>query len=143
MDKKIFLVLIAAIVGCIAGTFISCNDSPGEPLHLALPKDVDTFSMPKGPIVTLLLMKNTRIYYYEGAGAVNGKTVSLEEIGDMLEEKKKSPDSATFTVVIKPVKDASYKSIVNVLDQMQVHDIKKYALVDISNNEQKLVNNIQ
>jgi len=36
-----------------------------------------------------------------------------------------------FVVVIKPSKDASYGSTIDVLDEMAINDVKAFAVVDI------------
>ena len=35
-------------------------------------------------------------------------------------------------VIIKPDKDASYKNTVDMLDEMKIDEVKRFALVDIS-----------
>jgi len=42
-------------------------------------------------------------------------------------------------VIIKPTKDATYKNTVNILDEMKIDDVKRYALVDISPDEYKFI----
>jgi hypothetical protein len=53
--------------------------------------------------------------------------------------KKKSTDPKDFVVVIKPNKDATYKNTVDMLDEMLINDIKRYALVDIADVEMQLI----
>ena len=42
-------------------------------------------------------------------------------------------------VVIKPTVDATYKNTVNILDEMTIDGVKRYAMVDISPAEYKLI----
>ena len=42
-------------------------------------------------------------------------------------------------VIIKPTKDATYKNTVNILDEMTIDGVKRYALVDISPDEYRFV----
>lgn len=42
-------------------------------------------------------------------------------------------------IVIKPGEESTYKDVVDALDEMTINDIKRYALVDISEVEAKLV----
>jgi len=42
-------------------------------------------------------------------------------------------------VVIKPTVDATYKNTVNILDEMTIDDIHRYAMVDISPQEYQLI----
>ena len=42
-------------------------------------------------------------------------------------------------VIIKPTKDATYKNAVDMLDEMKIDDVKRYALVNISPDEYKFI----
>ena len=67
----------------------------------------------------------------------------------MIINKKKSTKPEDFVVVIKPNDEANYKNVVALLDEMQINEVKKYALVSISPVENELLvatekaNNIQ
>jgi hypothetical protein len=53
--------------------------------------------------------------------------------------KKKSTKPEDFVVVIKPYKESTYKNTVDMLDEMTICDVKRYALVDISDVEAQLI----
>ncbi|HJW16359.1 MAG TPA: hypothetical protein VJ499_04535, partial [Flavisolibacter sp.] len=44
-----------------------------------------------------------------------------------------------FVVVIKPNEDATYKNTVDILDEMTINDVKRFAIVDITDDENKLI----
>jgi biopolymer transport protein ExbD len=44
-----------------------------------------------------------------------------------------------FVVVIKPTEDATYKNTVDILDEMTINDVKRFAMVKISDTEKQLV----
>jgi len=46
-------------------------------------------------------------------------------------------------VIIKPDKESVYKNFVNILDEMLIDDVKRYATVDISPVEFMLVQKTQ
>src|SRR6185295_14655578 len=92
--------------------------------------------------LTLMLGKNDAVYYYEGElapDASNFKSTTFKEVRTVIIDKKKSTDPKDFVVVIKPDKDATYKNTVDMLDEMLINDIKRYALVDISDVEFQLI----
>jgi hypothetical protein len=42
-------------------------------------------------------------------------------------------------MILKPSEDATYKNTVDILDEMTIAEIKRYAMVDISPQEYELV----
>jgi biopolymer transport protein ExbD len=119
--------------------------------------------------LTILLGKDNHVFYYEGkldpAGA-NWKSSSFSgenSIRDVIINKRKdviarhvhtascqeiwaknggdqnSCKDKDLVVVIKPSDEATYKNIVDMLDEMSINVIKRYALVDISEGEVQLI----
>ncbi|MBK8953623.1 MAG: hypothetical protein IPM85_16615 [Chitinophagaceae bacterium] len=44
-----------------------------------------------------------------------------------------------FVVVIKPDKEATYKNVVDILDEMTINQVKRYAMVNILDVEVELI----
>jgi hypothetical protein len=44
-----------------------------------------------------------------------------------------------MVVVIKPTPEATYKNTVDILDEMTINEVKRFALVDISESEMQLI----
>ena len=57
--------------------------------------------------------------------------------------KKKSTNPADFVVVIKPDEESTYKNAVDMLDEMTINDVKRYAMVDIAPVEFELIKKTQ
>jgi biopolymer transport protein ExbD len=115
-------------------------------MKLFLPKDTekpeDQNKIKASGALTLMLGKNDAVYYYEGElapDASNFKSTTFKEVRTVIIDKKKSTDPKDFVVVIKPDKDATYKNTVDMLDEMLINDIKRYALVDIADVEYQLI----
>lgn len=107
--------------------------------------------------MTVLLSKNHRVYYYEGIGddpnhppelkvtyftAQKGIRDALIAKKSMVAGLKQSgalgpKDEAT--ILIKPDSTSTYSDLVNILDEMNINDIKVYAIVDISDIEQGFI----
>ena len=91
---------------------------------------------------TILLGKDNNIFYYEGIlqpDASNFKSTNFKDIREAIIHKKQTTDTADLVVVIKPSDESTYKNVVDILDEMSINMIKRYALVDITPDEDKLV----
>ncbi|TMI91562.1 MAG: biopolymer transporter ExbD [Bacteroidetes bacterium] len=116
--------------------------------------------------LTIMLGKDNAVYYYEGQLAPDGsnfKTATFSTIRDEIISKrneviknhvhddncpkiwaenkgdKTSCLDRDFVVVIKPDVDATYKNTVDILDEMTINNVKRYAMVDITPQEYQLV----
>lgn len=69
------------------------------------------------------------------------KELSEEEFKKQATEIKGSKDAPV--VLIKATDDASYKNLVDALDEMQICNIGKYAIVDITDGDKFLVDNLK
>ena len=107
--------------------------------------------------LTVLLSKNHRVYYYEGMASDPTKPPDLKAttfaakngIRDEIIAKKKMVDDLKragtltakdeMTVLIKPDTTSSYGDMVNMLDEMNINDIKVYAIIDITDVDQNFI----
>jgi biopolymer transport protein ExbD len=135
-------------LGFLLITFFIFTTTMSQPtaMKLNLPKDTDKpeeqNKVKESGVLTLLLGKGDQVYYYEGTlapDASNFKSSNFKEIRNEILTKKKSTDSKDFVVVIKPDKDCSYKNVVDMLDEMLINDVKRYATVEISDVEYQLI----
>lgn len=135
-------------LGFLLITFFIFTTTMSQPtaFKLNLPKDTDKpeeqNKVKESGVLTLLLGKNDQVYYYEGTlapDASNFKSSNFKEIRNEIMTKKKSTDPKDFVVVIKADKDCTYKNVVDILDEMLINDVKRYATVDISDVEYQLI----
>ncbi|GAA4311014.1 biopolymer transporter ExbD [Compostibacter hankyongensis] len=127
-------------------------------MDLFLPKDVDNpeeqNKVKESQALTILVGEKNKIYYYEGTGENVSKdpvnllkpsTYDLQSgIGKVISDKWKSViqnsgGRDSMIVIIKPTDSSSYNNVVTLLDDMNIYSVKKYALVDISDNDKKLI----
>lgn len=135
-------------LGFLLITFFIFTTTMSQPtaMRLFLPKDTekpeDQNKVKASGALTLILAKDNSIFYYEGELAPDGsnfKNAGFKEIRDIIINKKKSTNPDDFVVVIKPTPDATYKNTVDILDEMTINEVKRYALVDIFDVELQLV----
>lgn len=72
---------------------------------------------------------------------VTNKRMSEEEFRERSKEIKGVKDGQV--VVIKPTSEATYKNLVDALDEMQICSIDKYAIVDMAEGDQYLLDNLK
>ncbi|NII29510.1 hypothetical protein HB364_30805 [Pseudoflavitalea sp. X16] len=129
----ILVVVLAA--GCL-----NTQPSP-EAEKLFLPKDsekpVDSIAYTDSAL-TLILAPGDNILYYTGAFKDQPQVnkVDYKGIREVLVNFKKKTDGK-MVVLIKPHASATYKNTVDILDEMTINEIKKYALVDLSDEEKR------
>ncbi len=107
--------------------------------------------------MTILLSENHRVYYYQGIGSDPENPPELhltyfrpeKGIRDAIIEKKKDvenlkrtgilSESDQTTILIKPDDGSTYEDMVNILDEMNINDIRVYAIVDITDVDREFI----
>ena len=135
-------------LGFLLITFFIFTTTMSQPtaMKLFLPKDTEKpeeqNKVKESGALTLMLGNENNIFYYEGQLAPDGsnfKSTNFKEIRKIIIDKKRSTDPEDFVVVIKPSPESTYKNTVDMLDEMTINDVKRYALVDISDVELQFV----
>jgi biopolymer transport protein ExbD len=128
-------------LGFLLITFFIFTTTMSRPKALELhePHDGPPTLAGASHVITCLLGKNDKVFYYEGQDPRIMKETDYRGIRTVLLDKKNRTDTAFFQVILKPTKDASYKNAVSILDEMLIDDIKHYALVDIDPSEYTLL----
>ena len=114
-------------------------------MRLALPDDrvkpEDQNKIKQSGALTILLGKDNNVFYYEGEllpDASNFKASNFKDIRDEIINKKKEADT-NLVVVIKPSDECTYKNVIDILDEMSINVVKRYAMVDITDIEDQLI----
>ena len=135
-------------LGFLLITFFIFTTTMSQPtaMKLFLPKDTDKpeeqNKAKESGALTLLLGKDSHVYYYEGQlkpDFTNFMSSTMKKVRDEIISKKRSTPKEDLVIVIKPSVEASYKDVVDILDEMTINDIERYAMVDISDGEGQLV----
>lgn len=128
-------------------------------MKLFLPADVkneeEQNKVKESQALTIIMARDNNLYYYYGIGQDAAKdpqnnvistTYNLKDgIGKVIADKwrsviQNSGGRDSMVVIIKPTEDASYENVVNILDNMNIFEVKKYALVPASDNDIRLMN---
>ncbi|MEO8109516.1 MAG: biopolymer transporter ExbD [Ginsengibacter sp.] len=128
-------------LGFLLITFFIFTTTMSQPtsMNLAMPKDTDKpdeiNKVKESGSLTLMLGKGNVIYYYFGNDPATMQTTGYKDLRKIILDKKKSTPADDLFIIIKPDKDASYKNAVDVLDEMSINDISRYAMVDPTPDE--------
>ncbi len=134
-------------LGFLLITFFIFTTTMSQPtaMRLALPDDKvkpeDQNKIKQSGALTILLGKNNNVFYYEGEltpDASNFKSSNFKDIRDEIIRKKQQADT-NLVVVIKPNDESNYKNFIDILDEMSINVVKRYAVVDISPVEDQLI----
>ena len=132
-------------LGFLLITFFIFTTTMAQPtsMNLNMPKDTDkpdeNTKVKESGSLTLMLGKGNVIYYYYGADPTTMQTTGYKDVRNIILEKKKKTPAEDFFVIIKPDKDATYKNAVDVLDEMNINDVSRYAMVDPSPDEYRMI----
>jgi biopolymer transport protein ExbD len=133
-------------------TFFMLTTTFAKPTVMQLTMPV----MPKEPIesglkdsqaMTVILGKGHKVHYYFGLNAPQDKSVPTPELYTttfaangirqaVLTRQQQRPG---LVVIIKPSADSKYQDMVDILDEMNITDQRKYALVKITNDDLTLL----
>ena len=147
-------------LGFLLITFFIFTTTMSQPtaMKLILPDDKvkpeDQNKAKESGVLTILMGSDNHIYYYEGQLKPDGSNFlsasynGENSIRDVIMKKKADVRSRAtdptnpekdLVIVIKPSAECTYKNVIDILDEMAINVVKKYALVDISDGEGQLV----
>lgn len=132
-------------LGFLLITFFIFTTTVQQPtaMNLNMPKDTkdqkNDMKVKESGSLTLMLGKGNVIYYYYGSDPTTMQTTGYKDVRNIILKKKKSTPAADLFIIIKPDKDATYKNAVDILDEMDINDIGKYAMVDPTPDEYALI----
>jgi biopolymer transport protein ExbD len=113
--------------------------------NYALPIAIPEQNVPDPPpisaskVLTLLLGENDNIYWYQGYPdhPVSKTVFSSQGIRKLLQQKGK--EITHMTVLVKASDKSRYKNVVDIVDEMTILGIDRYAMVDITPEEKTLI----
>jgi biopolymer transport protein ExbD len=144
-------------LGFLLITFFVFTAQLSEPtaMDIAMPKDSNGKPSEIGEsYVITVIPDGDKIFYYEGffekeKNKNQIKEIAAEELRNSIMQKQKNLDNiATYKegriglmLLIKPSVRANYKSVIDVLDECTITQVKKYALVNLSVEEKEWLKN--
>lgn len=151
-------------LGFLLITFFMLTTTMSKPktMDLIMPKDTeeekDQNKVKESTALTILLGKNNRVFYYEGLaqdpnassdpeffqtttfankGGIRDVIIKKRDEVAQLRNAKGEPEDVV--VIIKANDGATYKNFVDILDEMAINRIQRYATVDISEQDKQWI----
>ena len=134
-------------LGFLLITFFMLTTTMAQPktMDLFMPKDDgDSMSLPAKKALTVILGPHDRIAWYEGIGNDPAMPPQVHYtsyanhagIRDIIIDKKTAVLQAfhknDLMVLIKADKNSNYKNVVDIMDEMLINQVDRYAVVDIT-----------
>jgi len=114
---------------------------------LNMPKDGPPMTLGDSSALTVLLAGNDRIYFYRGSweDAIKGNKIFKTDISSVvfrnaiLQQKRQlelnNNKSDGLMLLIKSTEEASYRNVIDILDEILINNVKKYAIVKTEDAE--------
>lgn len=120
---------------------------------LYLPAEGTSTVISEKAVLTVLAGKDNKIFYYEGnlQEALQNGSFGITDysfkngIGEIIRQKQMAMDKnykggrKELTLLIKPSTEANYQNVIELLDETIINVVSKYALVDIAEDDKKLL----
>jgi biopolymer transport protein ExbD len=145
-------------LGFLLITFFVMTVEMSKPstIGLVMPKDgADGTELQQSAALTVLLGNENEIWYYHGnwneaikQNEIHQTSFSYSNgLGKIIREKQTVLDNTPtvhdgrngLTILIKAANNANYEGVVDVLDQTIINNVKRYAVVNITDEEKKFL----
>lgn len=118
---------------------------------LRMPANGDNSEIGNNAVLTVVPLSDNKVFYYhgevgralkEGHFGITGYSMT-GGIGDIIRAKQAAMDRSykggrkEMMLLLKPSPEASYKNVVNLLDETLINQVTRYALVDLTPGEEQ------
>ena len=115
-----------------------------QTMEITMPED-DNEKPPKvneKHVLTLVMGKDDKIFWYIGITDPEVKVTNFSNTGirKLLLEKKR--DIPKLIILIKSLDESKYKNMVDILDEMNINSIQRYAIVDVTQTDKDLIKDV-
>ncbi|MFL5728093.1 MAG: ExbD/TolR family protein [Cytophagaceae bacterium] len=105
-------------------------------------KDAPKIPVKESKALTILISKEDRIFWYRGLNDIKLTETDYSPEGIRSLLASSNSKIKDLVVLIKAEDNANFKNLVDILDEMHITNIRKYAIVDITEKELDLIKKI-
>ena len=134
-------------LGFLLITFFIVTTSMTHPtqMNCNLPADGEPTESAESKTLTLVLSDDNKIFYYHGSDSLHSNFCSFynNELRNLILQKqqtvyKQFGNKDETVILIKPTKQANYKNVVDVFDEMTINGVKRFMLVRANHFEESM-----
>ena len=142
-------------LGFLLITFFIFTTSMSTPksMKLIMPKDSpDSTTVGLSTALTVIPLKDNKVFYYHGelSNALKTNTYGItnysvtDGLGQVVRNKQAALDRVSpgkrkdLVLMIKPTSESNYQQLVNVLDEVLINEVTRYAVMDITPEENEV-----
>lgn len=107
------------------------------------PDDPEPPKVNERDVVTIVLGENDKVYWYAGITDPKIEVTDFSPNGIRKVLQQKKAELPKLVVLIKPSDKSKYKNMVDILDEMNISVIQRYAMVDITPTDEELIKDSQ
>ncbi len=112
---------------------------------------IDTTKVKDSEALTVLVAQKNRVFYYQGIKepkviqtnySANGLRKVLTDFDVKVKNNQRAEGKKEINgpvILIKPIDDSQYGHVVDVLDEMKITGIQRYAIVDLTQQEKEMI----
>ena len=89
--------------------------------------------------LTVILLKDEKVFGYYADLINEGKTVSSKETDELIRSGWKMFSKDSLVIIIKPTKLTTYTETVEMLDRMTKNQIERYSMADPNKKEKEFL----
>jgi biopolymer transport protein ExbD len=90
-------------------------------------------------VVTVILGENDKVYWYQGITDPEVKVTNYDDSGIRKILLQKNKEIPGMIILIKPAPESRYKNVVDILDEMTITNMQRFAMVKITDVDKELV----
>ena len=127
-------------LGFLLITFFILSTTLSQPqsTDLVIPKDSkEKTPLKESAVLTLMPVRNNQIDYFEGRNESSGMTkhCSYNELRSVIQQKQREVarvlgNQNETVIIIDPDSTSSYKNFMDIMDEIQINDIRHYFVVN-------------
>jgi biopolymer transport protein ExbD len=144
-------------LGFLLITFFIFTTSMSTPksMRLIMPDDggeAPDMNVGKSTALTVIPLKDNKIFYYHGelSEALKTNTYGItnysltDGLGQVVRNKQAALDRVSpgkrkdLVLMIKPTSESNYQQLINVLDEVLINEVTRYAVMDITPEENEV-----